>query len=79
MFVRPHLNRKKLGVVVHICHPSNCRKPKTRPVWGKKEDPISKITRAKRAGGVAQEVQQLLASAEALSSNPGTTKNIYIY
>jgi hypothetical protein len=35
---RPHLDRKKLGMVVHPCHPSNSGKYKTggsqcRPVW----------------------------------------------
>jgi hypothetical protein len=32
--------------------------------------PISKITRAKSTGGVAQVVQHLLCKCEALSSNP---------
>jgi hypothetical protein len=38
------------------------------------ENPISKITRAKRAGGVAQGVERLLSKYEALSSNPNTAK-----
>jgi hypothetical protein len=28
MSTRPHLNRKKLSVVAHACHPSNGGKPK---------------------------------------------------
>jgi hypothetical protein len=27
-FVKPHLNRKKLGVMVYICHPNNSEKCK---------------------------------------------------
>jgi hypothetical protein len=26
-FVRPHLNRKKLGMVLYTCHPRDGRKP----------------------------------------------------
>jgi hypothetical protein len=37
-------------------------------------DPISKITRAKCTGGVAQIVENLLCECEALSSNPSLTK-----
>jgi hypothetical protein len=36
---------------------------------GKKQDPISKITRAKRAGAVAQVVECLPCNCEGLSSN----------
>jgi hypothetical protein len=38
---------------------------------GKNQNPISKITKAKRAGGVAQAVE-CLYQAQALSSNPNT-------
>jgi hypothetical protein len=41
---------------------------------GKKRDPISKVTKAKRAGGAAQEVECLPSMCEALSSNRSTTK-----
>jgi hypothetical protein len=40
-----HLNgKKKLGLVVHTCHPSDSRKPKirgsqSRPTWAKGERP----------------------------------------
>jgi hypothetical protein len=34
------------------------------------QDPISKITRAKWTGGMAQEVENLLYKCKALSSNP---------
>jgi hypothetical protein len=40
----------------------------------KKQDPISKTTRAKRAGHVAQVVKCLLLKHKGLSSNPHTTK-----
>jgi hypothetical protein len=36
--------------------------------------PISKITRAKWTGDVAQVVKCLLCKYEAINSNPGTTK-----
>jgi hypothetical protein len=41
-----------------------------------KQDPNSKITRVKRAGGVAQAIEYLPNKHKALSSNPGTTKMI---
>jgi hypothetical protein len=54
MFMRPHL--KKAGHVVSACHPRVSRKPKVGDHGpgdlGKNQDPISKITRAKRAGGM---------------------------
>jgi hypothetical protein len=37
-------------------------------------DPISKILRAKKAGDVAQEVENLPSKYEAPSPNPSTTK-----
>jgi hypothetical protein len=37
-------------------------------------DPISKITRAKWTGGVAQAVEHLFCKCKALSSNPSLTK-----
>jgi hypothetical protein len=51
------------------CHLSYCRKPnirglRSRPAWTNKQDPIPKITRAKRAAGVAQAVEHLLSSAK---------------
>jgi hypothetical protein len=36
--------------------------------------PLSKITRAKRAGGMAQAVEHLPSKCDTLSSNPRTTK-----
>jgi hypothetical protein len=39
---------------------------------GKNQDLISKITRAKRARGVAQEVENLPGKHEALNSTPST-------
>jgi hypothetical protein len=61
--VRPHLNQN-LGRVVHAGHPSNGRKQtnkkrkqriRLRLSWAESEIlPISKLTRAKRAGGIVQ-------------------------
>jgi hypothetical protein len=52
-FARPYLNGKKLYMVVHACHPSDSRKLQTGGLqyslaWAKKQDPISKITTAKK-------------------------------
>jgi hypothetical protein len=41
---------------------------------GKKEDLNSKIIKAKRAGGMAQAVENLSSKCKALSSNPSTTR-----
>jgi hypothetical protein len=37
-------------------------------------DPHSKISRAKRTGGVAQAVEHLLCKCKALNSNPSPTR-----
>jgi hypothetical protein len=42
---------------------------KSRPAWAKSKTSISKITRAKRAGGMSQEVAALSSKCKALSSN----------
>jgi hypothetical protein len=42
---------------------------------GKKWDPISKITRAKKVGGMAQAAESLPSKHKALSPNSSTTKN----
>jgi hypothetical protein len=41
---------------------------------GQKQDPISKITRVKRAGGVVQVVEYLPSKHKALNSYPSNTK-----
>jgi hypothetical protein len=41
---------------------------------GYKHNPISKINKAKRAGGMAQVVESLPSKFRAMSSNPSTTK-----
>jgi hypothetical protein len=46
---------------------------------GKKQDPISKITRATRATGMAQVVEHLPSKKEALHSNPVPPKYIIKY
>jgi hypothetical protein len=61
-FVRHNLSEKNLGVVVHACHPSDGGKHKigellSSALWVKSET-ISKITRSKRAGGLAQAIKQ---------------------
>jgi hypothetical protein len=43
-------------------------------ILGKKCDPISRITRVKWTEGVAQAVECLLCTCEALNSNPSSTK-----
>jgi hypothetical protein len=45
---------------------------------GKKQGTFSKITRVKRAGGVAQVVEYLPHKHKALSSKPSTVKAIKI-
>jgi hypothetical protein len=50
--------QKKVSMVVHACHPNymwevEVGELQSRPA-GKKQNPISKVTRAKRVGGVAQ-------------------------
>jgi hypothetical protein len=51
--MRPHFNGKKLGVMVHACHPSYWSSINGRVVVqansGVKRYPISKITHPKRA------------------------------
>jgi hypothetical protein len=60
--VRPHLNRERLGLVVYAYHPSDGRKHEirwwSRLAWAKSKTPISKISRAERAGVVAQVVER---------------------
>jgi hypothetical protein len=65
--------------VVHACNSSYLGNREIGRIMvqtslGKKRDPISKITRAKRAGGVAQVVEPLPSKCKALSSNPKTKK-----
>jgi hypothetical protein len=64
-FMRPHLNSKKLGMVTCTCPLSydvkhKIGRPQSRPVQAER-DPISKITKTKRTGGMAQAVQRLLS------------------
>jgi hypothetical protein len=59
------------------CHLSGSEKLKlrgTQASLGKKQDPISKITRAKSAGGVVQAVEGLPSKHKALHLNPSTAK-----
>jgi hypothetical protein len=45
----------------------------------KSEDPISKITKVKRAGGMAQMVESLPSKCMALSSNTSTVKKYLLF
>jgi hypothetical protein len=80
MFERPNCCGKKLGMVVSICHPRYGGMHKlgycgsSRP--GQKQDPISKLIRAKKARSMAQMAECLLCKCETLSSNPNTVPQI---
>jgi hypothetical protein len=62
--------------VAHFYYPSNLgdwdwEDQVSRPTWTHSlQDPISKTTRAKCTGGVAQVAEYLLCKCEGLSSNP---------
>jgi hypothetical protein len=70
---------QKPGTVAHAYNPSylgasDLEDHSSRPAQANSSrDPISKITRAKWAGGAAQVVELLLC--QVLSSNAGPTKN----
>jgi hypothetical protein len=71
--MRSHLKGKNLSIVVWIYIPASAkRKVAVQAGLGKKLDPISKITRAKRDGCVAQVVECLPSKCKGLSSNPST-------
>jgi hypothetical protein len=58
----PHLSGEKLGLGARTCHSTYIRKPRNVGITaqddlGKKQDPLSKITRAKRAEDMAQVLQ----------------------
>jgi hypothetical protein len=65
----PISTNKKLGAAVDACHPSYTGS--VTPAWP--GDPIPKITKSERAGGMAQVVDHLPSQPEAMSSNPSTT------
>jgi hypothetical protein len=75
---RPHLNQL-LCVVAHTCQPSYDQKNITAASQSTlvqdKVRHISKLTRAKMAGGVASMLVLLHSSREALSTIPSTAKN----
>jgi hypothetical protein len=54
-------------MVAHACHPSYAGGPNPGE---KPQDPVSKLTTAKRAGRVAQVVEYLPSKCKALSSHP---------
>jgi hypothetical protein len=49
-FVRLHLSAEKLGMIAGACFPTTAESI----TWTKEHDPISKVTRPKRAGGAAK-------------------------
>jgi hypothetical protein len=67
------------GTVAHIWNPSylggwDQEDWGSRPAWANiLQDPISKLTRVKWTGSVAQAVEHLVCKCEALSSNSGYT------
>jgi hypothetical protein len=61
-------------MVVCACHPSKNGKCEIGDL-GKKRDPISKMTRAKRAEGTAQVMEHLLSKPEVLEFKPQYCKN----
>jgi hypothetical protein len=84
-YKRPPLN-KWLGKVALLVIPATVGSLKLKdggPCWSggktnknknKKQDPISKIIRAKRAGAVTQVVECLPSKCKVLNSNPNTGK-----
>jgi hypothetical protein len=50
------------------------RRIMVQTILGKRQDPISNITRVKRTGGLAQVVQCLPRKHKALSQNPNTSR-----
>jgi hypothetical protein len=66
--------------VAHVCNPSylgswDQEDGGLRPTWPNSlQDSISKITREKWTGGVAQVIELLLCKCEVLSSSPNTIK-----
>jgi hypothetical protein len=68
--MRSHLNEEKLGMVASTCHTSDGGKHEIGGFWSRlacsKSKTISQITRAERAGGMAQVVEHLPSKLEAL-------------
>jgi hypothetical protein len=68
--------------VVSAYHPSYSgsinRRIEVQAGPSKKQNPVSEITKAKRAGSVAQVVEFLPSKLKSLSSNPELQKNKYI-
>jgi hypothetical protein len=64
------MSTNKPGMVVHTCNPKYTGGIGRRIMvqdWPQKKDPIQKITKTKRAGGVAQVVECLPTKHESLS------------
>jgi hypothetical protein len=67
-FARPHLNHKKLGMMVCACFPSYTggvnRRIKVQTGPNIKLDHIAKVTKAKRVGGMVQVAEHLPAKGK---------------
>jgi hypothetical protein len=72
---REKAHRTQSHQVVFPCHPSYTGS-KNKENYGPsiRQDLVSKITKAKRVGGMAKVVEHLPSKWEALRSNPGTAK-----
>jgi hypothetical protein len=68
-----------MGKVPHGSTGSLNRRTAVHTGLGKKQEPISKISRAKKAGGMAQEVKRLPLEHGALSLNPSTDIFFFIF
>jgi hypothetical protein len=64
--------------MVHVCHPDYMGKHKQEDQGpgqpGHKARPYLKIASAKKAGGVAQAIEQVLGKCKDLTSKPRTIK-----
>jgi hypothetical protein len=73
MFMRLHLNGKKVAVMAHACYFSYgkayIKRIMVQTSLGKKQDPISKITKASKCRGMLQVVECLPTKHEVLNSN----------
>jgi hypothetical protein len=77
-FVRPHINGKTLGVVVHTWHPNYGKNHKiwescSRPAWTNVRPYVQNNQWKNRLGSMPQAIEQAASKLKVLSSKPGTT------
>jgi hypothetical protein len=74
------ISTNKVGIAVCACHQkylgSISRRTAGQEAWGITPDLIQKITKAKRAGDLAQALEHLPSKCQTLSSNPSTANTI---